>query len=95
LDGATGKPVEIGIRPEHFSRGAEAKGTGFETAVQAHMIEPLGMDTLVHFAFAGKAAVARVSPHLALRRGSELTLRADPANIYVFDRESGVALHAC
>ncbi|TIO10860.1 sn-glycerol-3-phosphate ABC transporter ATP-binding protein UgpC [Mesorhizobium sp.] len=85
--------VDLGIRPEHFSLDSKGDHRGAKIKATAELVEPLGMDTLVHFTLADTKAVARVPPDLSLRRRAELALFVDPQNIYVFDRQSGNALY--
>ncbi|PTE10985.1 ABC transporter ATP-binding protein [Mesorhizobium helmanticense] len=89
----TGQVVDLGIRPEHLSPGPKDGRSGSRINATAELVEPLGMDTLVHFTIAGTKAVARVPPDGSLRRGSELPLFVEPQDIYVFDRQSGSTLH--
>ncbi|PWJ94464.1 MULTISPECIES: sn-glycerol-3-phosphate ABC transporter ATP-binding protein UgpC [Mesorhizobium] len=90
---AVGRTVDLGIRPEHLSLSPNGGQISTRIEAVAELVEPLGMDTLVHFIIAGTKAVARVSPDASLRRGTRLTLCVDPKSIYVFDRENGSALH--
>ncbi|NEI72567.1 sn-glycerol-3-phosphate ABC transporter ATP-binding protein UgpC [Rhizobium lusitanum] len=83
----TGRDIEIGIRPEHFSIGASMAPDAVAMEAEAGLIEPLGMDMLVHLTLAGSKIVVRAPPNLALRRGDKLGLFVDPANVYVFDQD--------
>lgn len=87
------RSVDLGIRPEHFSLGPKTSDAAVRINIVAELVEPLGMDTLVHFTLAETKAVARVPPDASLKRGAELTLFVDLKNIYVFDRESGTTLY--
>jgi multiple sugar transport system ATP-binding protein len=82
-----GDDMEIGIRPEHFSVGASSVPEAVAMEAEAGLIEPLGMDMLVHLILAGSKIVVRAPPNLALRRGDKLGLFVDPANVYVFGQD--------
>ncbi|RCI77218.1 sugar ABC transporter ATP-binding protein [Brucella anthropi] len=81
--GLIGSDVEIGIRPEHFAPAAESIPASVEAT--AGLIEPLGMDMLVHTQLADTDAVVRTPPNLSLRRGDAMKFAVEPKNVYVFD----------
>ena len=78
-------PATLGIRPEHVSR----QGGGIKLAVD--LVEPLGSETLVHGRMAdGTPLLAKLTGGAPV--GDELEVALDPAELHVFDRESGVRL---
>ena len=85
-----GRPVRLGIRPEHLSLSAEG------IPVTVSVIEPTGSETYLMTrhgaAGAGReiTAVTRERPDLA--PGRQVHLAPDPAAIHLFDRESGVRI---
>jgi multiple sugar transport system ATP-binding protein len=81
---ALGKPVVLGIRPEHFNMGEGDAALN----VTAGLVEPLGMETLVHFDLADEAAVARLLPQSSLRSGAQLRLCVDMDRVHLLDPES-------
>jgi multiple sugar transport system ATP-binding protein len=89
LSGTSGASV-LGIRPEHFSF-AQAGDPG-AIKVVAGLVEPLGMETLVHFDIGTETAVARLPPHPSLRSGGELKLLVDMAKVHLLDRSTGKVL---
>ncbi len=100
LAGHAGKPVTIGIRPEHLSPCAEGEAD-FNFA--AEMVETLGADILVHgsLADADKQAVygeggarmaVRLPGHTPVREGEILPLRATGESLHLFDQESRIRL---
>jgi sn-glycerol 3-phosphate transport system ATP-binding protein len=86
-----GKPVLLGIRPEHLEPCAE-RDAMLEPEID--LIEPLGADTLVygHLVSAKDARIAvRLHSSVAGQVG-KLPLRYDPARVHYFDPESGARL---
>lgn len=77
------KPMLAGVRPEHFRQCA-----GGLAPVTISMVEPLGMETLVHFMLAGEASVARLPPSDTLRPGTQLPLQVKSEHIHLIDPET-------
>ncbi|KRA99867.1 sugar ABC transporter ATP-binding protein [Devosia sp. Root685] len=76
-----GKPALLGVRPEHFY----LEPTGATLSATARLVEPLGMETLVHFDLGTEAAVARLLPQSSLRSGAQLTLGVDMSRVHLLD----------
>ena len=92
-----GKPIVLGIRPEHFEDAALvdaafADGPVLETV--CNLREALGAEVLLHFQVSPNAAtfVARVHPQTAAREGEPLLLAVDTTHLHFFDPETGTAL---
>ena len=84
------KEVLLGLRPEHLTDMLDP-GRPSLAAFQAKVdvVEPMGMETLVHF-FQGKTpAIARVNPDSTAQPGDVLTLQADMSNMHLIDTASG------
>ncbi|WP_137136333.1 sn-glycerol-3-phosphate ABC transporter ATP-binding protein UgpC [Rhizobium sp. FKY42] len=79
---ADGRDVIVGIRPEHFVTYADPAMT---LAAKVQVVEPLGSDTLVHFAIGGEMLTARMPPEMRPEVGSELRLGLDPTKVHLFD----------
>ncbi len=99
LDKATTDTVVIGIRPEAFELSSEQKGIAMEIAV----VEETGADSYLYGALRGHAddivagetseqMVARVTTRTPPTRGETVYLKVDPANVHVFDKETGARL---
>jgi sn-glycerol 3-phosphate transport system ATP-binding protein len=86
-----GKPVLLGIRPEHLEPCAERDAM---LVPEIDLIEPLGADTLVygHLASAKEARIAVRLHSSAIGAVGKLPLRYDPALVHYFDPESGARL---
>jgi sn-glycerol 3-phosphate transport system ATP-binding protein len=80
--GGEGRPVTIGIRPEHLQQvGADG------LALTVDLAEPLGSETVLHGRLAdGTALTARV-PGVAGQAG--VALAPEPGALHVFDAETG------
>ena len=80
----------LGLRPEHLTDTREQGRPGYEpVTVNVEVVEPMGMETLVHFRMADTAAVARVTPDAPAHPGEKLALHADMNNMHLIDPESG------
>jgi ABC-type sugar transport system ATPase subunit len=77
------------VRPEHLTSGG---GDGAGIAGTIEMIEQLGADTLTHIAHAGGMIILRTPHELRNAVGDTLTIRSDPALVYLFDAATGARL---
>ncbi len=83
-----GRPLELGIRPEHVEIATDGAGD----PAQVEVVETAGNETLVYVASAGRTLVARVPPDLRLEVGASVRVSASARNLYLFDAETGVTL---
>ena len=75
-------PVTLGIRPEHITLAAD----GIPLTVE--LVEPLGSETLVHGRMAdGTPLLAKLNG--AAPVGDAVRVALDPAELHVFDRQTG------
>jgi ABC-type sugar transport system ATPase subunit len=83
-----GRPVEIGIRPEHLALGDET------SPVQAvvRLVETAGNETFLHLGAAGLELVARTGPDVRPAVGSAIGVRTSPSVVHVFNADTGVAI---
>ncbi len=88
---AAGRPVTLGIRPEHLEPAAEAESLAHLTI---DLVEQLGADTLVHghFGEAAQDLTLRISGTHKVAAGERLPLRIGAAQLHLFDRDSGARL---
>ncbi|MFE1592435.1 ABC transporter ATP-binding protein [Nocardia sp. NPDC058705] len=86
LDTAT--PVLAGIRPERLRIDPTA------TAVRGtvRMVENLGSEELVHIDAGSTGLCVRVARPAGVRVGEDIALRVDPADIHLFDPDTGLRL---
>ena len=88
-----GREMTLGIRPEHLTEvaGHDRPGIGIVQA-PVDVVEPMGMETLVHFQLAGAAMTARVAPETPARPGAMLPLAADLNQMHLIENDSGVVV---
>jgi multiple sugar transport system ATP-binding protein len=84
-----GREMMVGIRPEHF---VPANASDIQISVKVQVVEPLGSDTLVHFAMGQEVLTARMPPDIRLRPGEDLKLGVDPSKVHLFDAASQKAV---
>ena len=78
-----GRPIRIGIRPEHLAVAPE--GLPAEVTV----IEPTGSETHVVMRHEGRDLVMLLKERQALKVGEALSLGAAPDTLHLFDNDSG------
>ena len=85
-----GRDMTLGVRPEHLTQmpDQERPGIGVIKA-PVEVVEPMGMETLVHFQLAGQPMTARVAPETPARPGEVLPLAADLNQMHLIDDASG------
>lgn len=86
-----GRPVILGLRPEHFAEDDARLGDDAEGVLltpQITVVEPTGADVLLQLALGEGEATARVGPKCPARAGERLALRIDMARTVLFDRET-------
>jgi multiple sugar transport system ATP-binding protein len=79
----------LGLRPEHlFEYHEQGRPNWFRVDLPVDVVEPMGMETMVHFFVGATSAVARVSPDTTAQPGQTLTLDADMNNMHLIDPAS-------
>ena len=94
LASVNGKPVTMGIRPEHvfLTKPAEVARTASFTA-HVEVVEPVGNEIFVYFSTgASTNYVARFSSDTAPTVGSSVTLLLDVSKLHFFESGSELAL---
>ena len=81
--GNSGRPVTLGVRPEHFS--LDPNGVGAEILT----VEPTGSETQVVARFAGQEIMGAFRERITTQPGETLKIRPEPSSIHLFDSESG------
>jgi ABC-type sugar transport system ATPase subunit len=88
----------VGVRPEHVEvRRTDGSRDAGDIVAAVKLTEQLGRDLLVHLAV-GESAIRALVPAGAaadVPTDAEVRVRVDPANLHLFDRETGrpVELH--
>jgi multiple sugar transport system ATP-binding protein len=92
-EGMKGREVLFGIRPEHLTERREGRAGYAQIEITPEVIEPMGMETLVHFHLDGtRDLCARLDPTVPASPGTPITLTADLANMHLLDPGSGRVL---
>ena len=87
-NGAEGKLVVYGVRPEHFQLSAQ----GLPATV--HVIEPTGSETQVMAEFAGAPVVCAFRERVSAKPGETIRITPDSSLVHVFDASSGQRMSA-
>ena len=90
LRGDTGRPVTIGIRPEHARVAAPSANDA--VPINVDLVEPPGSEALLHAELNGGPFVLKAESRGALRVAGEAAFTVDPDLIRVFDGETGRAI---
>ena len=85
----SGRPITVGIRPEHLVPCEEHEAF---VSGPVEMVEQLGADALVHIGHGGGTVIARVAHGNSPNVGSTFCAAADPARVFAFDASSGQRL---
>jgi multiple sugar transport system ATP-binding protein len=84
------KEMTAGLRPEHMTEIPEGAGPGMERFdVHVDVVEPMGMETMVHFQIGKGAMCARTDPSTSATPNEKLQLHADMNNMHLIEPESG------
>jgi multiple sugar transport system ATP-binding protein len=85
-----GREVVLGIRPEHLTDTPAEGRPGFAPlTAAADVVEPMGMETLVHLFVAGTPVCARCSPVTLAAPGAPLPLWADMNQMHLMEADTG------
>ena len=83
-----GQAVTLGIRPNHVSVGDDGA-----IRMTVASVEQLGGESYIYGTLANESAMAlHLSGQVGARIGEVLTVQADPAEVHLFDTESGLSL---
>ncbi|MBB3610756.1 sn-glycerol-3-phosphate ABC transporter ATP-binding protein UgpC [Rhizobium sp. BK602] len=82
-----GQPVQLGIRPEHITVGADG------VKAKVTIIEPTGSETHLQLQAGSQPIVAAVRDRPSVSPGQSVTLGIDARKAHLFDPASGKRLH--
>ncbi len=85
---SAGRPVTLGVRPEHFCLDPN----GVEAEVLT--VEPTGSETQVVARFAGQEITGAFRERITTQPGEYLRVRPDPSSVHLFDSKTGQRLGA-
>ena len=86
----TGKEMTLGLRPEHLTEIKDHEKPNvvrFDATVD--VLEPMGMETMVHFFIDGQPVCARIDPNTPAAPREILPLAADMNNMHLIENDSG------
>ncbi len=82
------REVLVGVRPEHLHLEAgyhDGNGRGVVLTGSVELAETTGADTFLHLTTEAGPIVARLAGHTPPRAGDRVRVRADVANVHLFD----------
>ena len=83
----------FGLRPEHITdQRSSIERESARLRRRIDVIEPMGIDTLVHFRVNGTEVCGRVDPAAKAEPGGSMKLLADLDHMHLIDGESGRVL---
>jgi multiple sugar transport system ATP-binding protein len=92
-NGMAGKEVIFGIRPEHLTEPKNLDRANIaQFELTPEVIEPMGMETLLHLWLQGAEVCSRVDPTTPAEPGRPLKVAADLNHMHLIDPESGRVL---
>jgi len=83
---AFGGAVEAGIRPEHFV----ISSTDAAMKLKIDVVEPTGSETHIYGSVGGEQVRAVFRDRVSVKPGETLPVTADPKNIHLFDKATGL-----
>ncbi|WP_084243888.1 ABC transporter ATP-binding protein [Planomicrobium okeanokoites] len=94
--GYDGKPIALGIRPEHIHVNNEdlsgVPASEFEAEITVS--ELTGAETILYAVYANQEFIARVDADTAIEAGHTATLAFDMSHVHFFDIETGARVKA-
>jgi multiple sugar transport system ATP-binding protein len=90
---AAGKEVLFGIRPEHLTEPKNLDRQNIALFnITPEVLEPMGMETLVHLWIEGAEVCSRIDPTTPAEPGRPLQVAADLNHMHIIDPVSGKVL---
>jgi multiple sugar transport system ATP-binding protein len=84
-----GRDMTLGIRPEHLTEVSEVEKPGVaRMTCLVDVVEPMGMETMVHFLVDGTEMTARIDPNVHAAPGETLPLAVDMNQMHLIDNDS-------
>ena len=83
-----GRPVTLGVRPEHLGIGEGGTWPGFKVDI----VEPMGADTVIWCSDGERTVQVRTAGDRAASPGDRMALAVDPSRISVFATDTGIRL---
>jgi multiple sugar transport system ATP-binding protein len=81
--------MTLGIRPEHMTETHDSEKPGVQIMnAKVDVVEPMGMETLVHHFVDGVAVCSRIDPNVQTGPGEILPLAVDMNNMHLIEDAS-------
>ena len=77
--------LTLGLRPEHLTEQREDRAAAAPLQIKVDVVEPMGMETLVHFFIGATPLIARVDPSTPVGPGQTLSLAADMTHMHLIE----------
>jgi multiple sugar transport system ATP-binding protein len=92
--GAThlGRPVVLGLRPEHLHAAAERPGLEAQAEVKVELFEPMGAEAFLHATTGHHSLIARVAPAARHEAGERVQLAFALEHAHLFNGETEQAI---
>jgi len=88
-----GRALLFGIRPEHLTEPKNLdRGNIAQFEIIPEVIEPMGMETLLHLWMDGAEVCCRIDPTTAAAPGRPMMMAADLNHMHLIDPDSGKVL---
>jgi multiple sugar transport system ATP-binding protein len=85
-----GMEMVLGLRPEHlFEYHEQGKAGWSRVELPVDVVEPMGMETMVHFFVDGAPVCARVDPATHAAPGEMMPLTADLNQMHLMEGDTG------
>jgi multiple sugar transport system ATP-binding protein len=84
--GASGRPVTLGMRPEHIHISADG------VPVEVIVVEPTGSETQVNVRNGDQEVICLFRERVTAKPGETIRVSPDPRLVHIFDNESGKRL---
>jgi len=82
----------LGLRPEHLTDPGGTRPGAAPLNFVVDVVEPMGMETLVHTFIGSEPVVARINPDAPAAPAAPLTLMADMNHMHLIDPTSGAVV---
>ncbi len=84
------RDVTLGLRPEHITERREIEKPGVvPLGAKVDVVEPMGMETMIHFFVEGQPVTARIDPSVPAAPGEALQLAADMNQMHLIENDTG------
>jgi multiple sugar transport system ATP-binding protein len=88
-----GREMVLGLRPEHVFEHHEVGKPGvMRLDALVDVVEPMGMETMIHFFIDGTPMCARVDPATHAAPGEILPLSVDMNHMHLMEKDSGLVV---